>query len=794
MDIKKLTSKTLKVIMWLVIAVVTVVLLAAALVYFNQDKIKSILVKELNASLTTEIKVKQIDVTFLSTFPNVALAFNDVLACDAYEGETSSDTLFFFRRLYLSFDLFDIMKNNYTIRKIKAEDGEFNMKIRKDGKENYIFWKKNDKTPSQNFNLRLRAVELSNTTYTFRNDFTHQYFNLRVIKSYANGNFYAAHQTIRLNAETVLQAVQTDNLMIASNLPLYLDLSCENDTKDGKIELTKGKIQTGEMKFEAGGYLTYSSENFIDMTIAGRKISIKQLVSLLPKNVSGIFKDYVSNGNLVFKSCVKGKINKQNVPAIDADFTILNGNLANKKLGITLSQINLAGKYSNGKGNKNTAARLEISRFSARFCEGSLQGSLILQDFSKLNLAAKLKADLELGNLQKMLQIKKINSINGNLKCDIEARGSLKHVSEFAKQITFGGMADITNLNLKIKDLDYALSKTNGSFEFSNRSINVLKLNGMLDNYPLAFTGSILNPFHLPSVSGNVHLTAFGGDIGGRIAFTNETKNGYRLLGGLNISSVDASNAFKYFKNFSQTAITDANIKGKINATATFNIPFDDSLHVLKDKLSANVSYRLENGGLNNVLLMKKLSHFVEEQALENVKFATLESSLQIKDGNIYFEPLNVVSNALSFEFLGKHNMKNDSVDYKFAIKMSELASKKKKAKLKKEQQQFGTFEEDKNARLTLFVKVGGTMKKPEFSYDMKRNLQEAKQIMKEDRKNISEQIKKDLQINTEQQRQDKEQWQRQSKGEWIIQWEDSAKDTAAKKETEESPDLIIEW
>jgi hypothetical protein len=851
--------------MWVAIAVVVLVVAAFALVYFNQEKIKSILVGEINRCLTTEVKVKQIDVTLISTFPDVALTFNDVLACDAYEGEASSDTLFFFHRLYLSFDVLDILKSNYNIKKIKAEDGQFNMKIRKDGKTNYVFWKRNDTASNTNFRLQLNAIKLNDVTYSFRNDCTHQYYKIFISKGYANGNFYASQQTIKLNAETVLQNLQADNLVLATNLPLTLKLHCENDTEQGKLQLNKSHIQAGKMKFDINGYLNYGKENFIDVSLAGNQISIKQLIALLPANVSKIFKDYQSKGNLVFKSTIKGRVDKRNVPALDADFKINNGSLFNKASGITLNQINLVGKYSNGKQHNSATSVIDVSHFSTQFCEGLVKGSLRLSDFAELNVEANLNTDLDLQKLQAFLQIKQVASINGNLKCDIKANGSLKQIKNVAKDVTMSGKADVANLNLKIKDLDYSLSKTDVSFEFDNRSIKVLNLKGLLNNQPLAFTGTITNPLdfafkntNLLSLDGNLQLAAFeyktdktkssdsstfslpknlnldlnlqvasfkyanlhlqniksnfklsnsgftltnlscnafNGQISGTTGLVEAAKEGYNLFGSLNIVAVDISAAFKGLNNFGQKALTDANIKGKLSATATYNIAFDKQFNALQDKISASVAYKVENGGLHNVALLQKLSHFVEESALQDMTFATIESALQIKDGCINFEPLKVQSNVLSFEFLGKHYLKSNNIDYHFAIRLTELASKKKKAKMAKQQQDFGTLEQDADSRLTLFVKIGGSIDKPVFSYDMKRNLEQAKQTLKEDKQKISLQIQNDLKINSEQVKKDRSQWSKQSKGQWVIEWEDSPPDTAVSKpQKDESPDLIIEW
>ena len=865
MESRMLARKVLKVVMWLLIAVIALALASFAIVYFNKDKIKAVLVEELNASLTTKIKVNKINVDFLSAFPNAALTFNDVLACDAYEGEISSDTLFFFHRLYLSFNVVDIIKGNYRIKKIVAQHGQFNMKIRKDGKENYIFWKRSDTTSNTNFHLQLKSIKLNDVTYVYRNDCTHQYYKILIKKGHANGNFYNSQQKIKLHSEAVLQNMQASNLVIATSLPITLSINCANNTNIGKIELGNSQVELNKIPLNMKGYLHYKKENFIDIALSGSEVPIKRLLSLLPQDISKTFKDYQSNGSLVFNSTVKGVIDKRNVPAIDADFKIKGGTLSNKKIGITLNQINLAGKYSNGSKRNPTTSVIDISNFSTKFCDGLIKGSLRLSDFSKLNIQTKLNANIDLANLQKLLQIKEIEQLSGNLDCDIQAKGSLKNIKNISNDIILNGNANITNLGLKIKDIDHALTKTNVRFDFSNNDIKILNLAGMLNNEPFNFTGTINNPLDFVfnntkqlSIGGNLQLAsfeyktgktkasdsssfsfpnsvnidlnlqlsnfkyddlhlrdiktnfkfsnsgltlgklscnAFKGQISGTIGLVERAKEGYNLFGTLNLASVSISDAFKGLNNFGQTTLTDANIKGKMSANTTFNIAFDRKFNVLQDKISLSATYKISDGALHNVPILKKLSYFVEESALQDVNFATIESSLQIKDGCINFEPLKVQSNALNFEFLGKHYIKTSNIDYHFAIHLTELASKKKKAKLTKQQQEFGAFEQDANARLTLFVKVGGSIDKPIFSYDMKRNMEQVKQTLRQDKQKIASQLQNDLKINTEQARKDQKQWQQQSNGQWVIQWDDSPQDTVtSKSQKKEELDLIIEW
>ncbi|MDR1725629.1 MAG: AsmA-like C-terminal region-containing protein [Bacteroidales bacterium] len=787
-------KKIFKVFIWFVLAFIVLIIAVFVYIYFNQDKIKSILLQELNASLTTEIKVQHIDVSLFHTFPDVSLTFNNVLAYDAFKdtGKAKTDTLFSFQRLYLSFNVLDVLKSNYNVNKITAENGQFNMKILKNGDVNYIFWKESEKETNTNFNLSLKTIALNNVSYTYRNNITHQFYNILLKKCSANGKFYASEQNIKLKAQSIVQLIQSDNLVIANKLPVTLNIHCKNNTDNNKIELEPSDISTGKMKFALSGYLNYGENSFIDLSLSGKDISLKHLMSLLPKKFN-IFKDYESTGQIVFSSKIKGKIDKFNSPSINASFNINNGSLTNKKLSVSLSQIKLSGKLCNGKDK--SIPNISIDNFSASFCNGKIKGSFKLTDFSKLNIEAFLNADLELDKLQQVLQIQNIKTINGNIKCNIEAKGNLNNIDNFTKDILFKGDADVKNLNLVLKDVDYSLSKTNINFELNNKNINVLSLTGLLDNNPVEFSGVVTNPFDCFSINGNMKLKAFNGEIAGNIGFIPSEKKGFNILGSLNMTNVEAKPSFNYFNNFGQTAITDKNIKGKITAKTTFNIAFDEKFNLQKENLTAEIAYKIENGGLQNIPVMQKLSHFVEETALQNVTFATLTSNIHIRKGCISFESLKVNSNALNFEFVGKHYLSSDNIDYHFAIQLSELASKKKKAKLEKQQQNFGTFEEDKDSRLTLFVKVNGTIDNPKFSYDMKRNIEQIKQTITADKQKISTQIKQDFKINSEQTIKDKEQWKKQSNGEWIIEWEDSPKDTGKTKQTqEEAPDLIIEF
>ena len=71
----------IKTILWLFGIAALLGIAAVSLVFIYEDEVKSVIIGELNKNLKAEVKVepKNIDLTFIKSFPKCALEFNDVL-------------------------------------------------------------------------------------------------------------------------------------------------------------------------------------------------------------------------------------------------------------------------------------------------------------------------------------------------------------------------------------------------------------------------------------------------------------------------------------------------------------------------------------------------------------------------------------------------------------------------------------------------------------------------------------------------------------------------------------------
>lgn len=885
-------KRYLKILLWIGGIFLFLALVAALVVYINREKVKQIIISEINKQLVTEIKVSSIKVDFFSTFPSASLAFDDVIAFDAFPKKDidknnlseKKDTLFYFHKLYLTFDFWDIIREDYQINKIIAKDGAFNMKVNQNAEVNYVFWKQSKSNKESKFSLSLKKIVLENIQFSYRNDYSKQYYEILLKDTYARGNFSDQEQKITIKSKSTINKIQIDNLAISNKRDFDFDIIFSNNTVSKIIQISKGELKIDGLAFDARGSLEYSKDNKIDLLVKNDGVKLEDLIKLLPQKYNKLFKDFEGKGELVFDFSMKGIINNTQMPSINSKFYINNGELTNKKLDIAFRKITLNGDFSNGEKRNSETSFIKLDKFYFQWNKGIVKGYGQLFNFSNLSVDAFLECNLPLEAVHSFIQDKNIKVLSGNLNLDLKLSGDIKSLENIQKQgftkIKMDGEGNIKSLNYSNINIPQHITNLNSNFVFNNSSIKISSLSANAGKTSINFNGNIENilPFifkqtkafnlngnlnlgslnindwlnkpnksnskntnnkkdtisgvALPTffnaelitninkliykeaqiedfqskvilLNGNIaledmNLKAFGGNVRGKASLVLNSKKP-KIIGNIELNKVEASRFFKEMNEFNQNSITSKNIKGNVTVSISFSAEFlKKNLELNKEKLTANIKYKVEQGEINEVPLLKKLSYFVEESALNNVKFKTIESNLSIQNSSITFEEIKVKSNTINFSFLGRHNF-NNNIDYCASIKLSELSSKKKKAKLQKQRKEFGDFEEDENSQLTLFVKIIGTVDNPRFAYDFKKNMEKTKENLKRDKIKITSSIDKDLKLDIEQMKTDKANWKRQEKGEYIIEWEEekSKKDTIKTKDDdyqENHTKFNIEW
>jgi hypothetical protein len=281
-----------------------------------------------------------------------------------------------------------------------------------------------------------------------------------------------------------------------------------------------------------------------------------------------------------------------------------------------------------------------------------------------------------------------------------------------------------------------------------------------------------------------LYFRVFDGDLTGitEVNFSDMSRLPFRFEGF--VSRINAEKMFAGFDNFGQTEITDQNLKGSIDADLSVVGNFIPGTGLDSKSLWATMRTRITDGQLTNLPMLQKLSRFVDEDTLNNVRFATLENTIEIRNEVVTLPEMRILSNALNIDVAGTHHF-NGNIDYSIRIALSELLSRRRRER-RRNQQELGVVE-DERRRISLYVYVTGTTENPQFRYDFRnvfRNLEfgsgTASAAIRQERETVRKIVQEEFQFlqKSDETRRQEALWREQEKGNFVIEWDDETPET----------------
>ena len=174
-------KKALK-IFGIVILVIILALIAIPFIY--KDKIKEIIVEQINENVNAKVTFESFDITIFSSFPdfNFELENLQVIGVDTF----ATDTLIKLPKLSLGVDFMSIFGDEYKVNSIILENPTINALVLKSGKANWDIAKPStevDTTTSEPtvFKLKLQEFVIKNATIVYDDKSLDFYTKLDII-------------------------------------------------------------------------------------------------------------------------------------------------------------------------------------------------------------------------------------------------------------------------------------------------------------------------------------------------------------------------------------------------------------------------------------------------------------------------------------------------------------------------------------------------------------------------------------------------------------------------------------
>jgi len=231
------------------------------IVKYYQDEVKEYIVSQLNKQLNTPVIIdgKDIDFTVIKNFPYASVDFRNVKALDAVSGK-NKDTLFKAGEISMQFNLIDVFKKNYRIKKISISDVDLRIRIDKAGNDNYHFWKKSEDTTETAFSFALEKIILDNVKLNYRDSKSRKSIDGVIKNSKLSGEFSNEKYSLSAFADMYVTYIKSDSISFLRKKNVHTEFTLNVDKGIESYKIESGKLKIENMLFEVFGNVINSAE------------------------------------------------------------------------------------------------------------------------------------------------------------------------------------------------------------------------------------------------------------------------------------------------------------------------------------------------------------------------------------------------------------------------------------------------------------------------------------------------------------------------------------------------------
>lgn len=460
-----------------------------------EDKVKAFIVEQINNNVHTPIDVKEVNFSVFKKFPYASLEFSQVSAKEMSKSDKKDD-LFTAQSIYLQFNIIDILRENYIIKKVQVEHGMVNIKIDKYGNDNYHFWKTSSDTTV--LSVELEDLVFKEVNFYFLNQYKDMDMDINAKRMSLSGNFSKEEYTMDAQGRFHINQINEKGKRIMKDKTVFVNTSLAVNNTTRKYIIQSGQLTFQDLNFIVSGSIKNKDEGIdLNLKTKGNEMEINKLFSLFPPHLQEKLTTYETEGIITFNSTLSGELTAKKSPNFNADFSIVNGIVTESKSDQSLTNIKLNGSFSNGENQNNKSSKLVLKEVDAYFGAGHIQGNYTITDLNNPYIEFNTNANIDLTTAKEFFKWDSLETAAGNLEMNLKYSGYVKELNNIKaselRKLNASGNARLKNAQLKKINTQNAFEQINGSFKFNNNDIQIDTLNFISNGNKFELDGKFKN-------------------------------------------------------------------------------------------------------------------------------------------------------------------------------------------------------------------------------------------------------------------------------------------------------------
>ena len=518
------THKKLSLVKRLIFIILSVIvfLLIACIILFNyyKDDIGRNILLRVNKIQNGELVFEDISVNPFVHFPNVSLALKEVnyFEHSADNRLVDSIPIIELKKLFVAFDLIDLIRGNITASKIHLKNGRVTLVTYADSSLNLLnalsseqdtILQHQDTIQEESFEykLNLEKVEFESIEVTY-NDLPDKNFSAYNINSIeASLKYIPDTISCTVNSDITIKVAKLDKGLALKNKNVKLETALIYDRNSGKVIIDPSNCSFDRANFNFEGYIDMHNDGYIDLTVKGNDKDFSILNLFLKSTVV----ENIDEGDLFLNGTIAGKLN-EGIPQIECSFGIKDVKIQIPNTTQIINKLNLVGSFKSGLEDDFSNAYLQVEKITAQLPGGNLHGTFSVLNFQTPTLDVNCNMKTDIAGYENIFNIDFVESLTGNVEIVAEFNGQYdrekKHFIEKKdnSSIQCNSISFVVPEVTQIKNLDMLVRFDADSLLFENLELEI----GSSD---FKIVGSLTNIFYLffdneKNIDGKLHIVS----------------------------------------------------------------------------------------------------------------------------------------------------------------------------------------------------------------------------------------------------------------------------------------------
>lgn len=486
-------------IKWLLIILVLFVAILMILPLVFQSKITQMAKEEINKNVHATVDFDQVNISFISSFPNVSLSIDDLLIVgkDDFEG----DTLSYMKNLKVKVALRAVFKEPLEITSIYIDHPRIYARVLKDGKANWDIVKTSEddaeeasSTTEAAFVISLKKLQMSRAQIVYEDESMDLFTKIMNMNFQLSGDLSADFTALSTHTEIEALSLKMDGIPYFYKNSMLLNADLNADLINSKYTFKEALLKINSLELAFDGSVAMPTEDMVlDVTFEAKKTEFKHILSLIPAVYKTDFQDVKTEGKLSLQGFAKGVYNENHLPAFDVKLLVDGAMFQYPDLPAKVENIALNLHIENKDGVEDHTI-IDLKKFHMDMAGHPLDMSMLVSTpVSDPNIDAHINGKIDLGKMKEIIPSEEMN-ISGLITANAELKGKMSAIEkENYDQFHALGNVALQSFNYADKDFPQGIKISSAKATLSPQYILVDRMDAQIGNSDLSMTGKIEN-------------------------------------------------------------------------------------------------------------------------------------------------------------------------------------------------------------------------------------------------------------------------------------------------------------